>query len=421
MTAMGRRVLAHRPKVLHLTTSDMSLDWLLKPQLVAFASAGFDVVTASADGPHVDALAAAGIEHHAVNSFTRAVDWRSDVGAARELASLFRNVRPDIIHTHNPKPGILGRVIGRFASNAAVVNTVHGLYATNEDALVKRAAVYGVERFAACFSDVELVQSGEDLELLAKLGVGADRLVHLGNGIDLDRFQPAAHHRTAALRLRRSLAISPSAVVVGIVGRMVRQKGYGEFIEAVSALRTHRPNSEVAFVTVGPDESHIRDGLSVSELDRLRGLNIHGLGQRTDMETVYSLFDVLVLPSYREGFPRAAMEANAMGVPVIASNVRGCREVVSHGVNGVLIPARQAEALEDAIRALVDDDLARSRMGRAGQQLSRARFDQQRVINVTTAAYRRVLAERSRAPAYTSASRRLAVRPSNRDASESAA
>ena len=108
----------------------MSLDWLLRPQLAAFADAGFEVVAMSAPGPHVGNLTASGISHIAVPSLTRAMSPAGDLRAFRELHREFRRLRPDIVHTHNPKPGVLGRLAARAAGVPVVVNTVHGLYAT---------------------------------------------------------------------------------------------------------------------------------------------------------------------------------------------------------------------------------------------------------------------------------------------------
>ncbi len=175
-----------RPKVIHLTTTDMSLDWLLGPQLSAFAEAGYEVVGASAPGPHVPALAARGVRHVAVDSLTRAPSVRSDLRAVVGLWRMVRDERPDILHTHNPKPGILGRIVGRVARVPVVVNTQHGLYAQPTDRLRRRLPVYVAERVAAAFGHAELVQNPEDaLTLTHTLKVPRRKVTVLGNGIDL--------------------------------------------------------------------------------------------------------------------------------------------------------------------------------------------------------------------------------------------
>src|SRR6476659_8452653 len=135
-------------------------------QLLGARDAGDEVVGISAPGPWVPELEAEGIRHVALHDSTRAVDARADARAARELWSVLRRERPTVLHTHNPKPGLYGRVLGRVARVPIVVNTVHGLYATDDDPWAKRAAVYGLEAVASQFSDAELIQTPEDLALL---------------------------------------------------------------------------------------------------------------------------------------------------------------------------------------------------------------------------------------------------------------
>ena len=123
----------------------------------------------------------------------------------------------------------------------------------------------------------------------------------------------------------------------------------------------------------------------------MRSLGVHFLGERDDIASLLHLFDVFVLPSRREGFPRAAMEACAMGVPVIATDIRGCRQVVAHGHNGFLYAPGSIDQLLDYIGRCLDDEVLRARFGALGVELARAQFDQQRVIDRTVAVYRRLL------------------------------
>lgn len=134
------------PTVVHLTTVDMSLALLLLPQLIGLREAGYDVVGVSGDGPYVAMLEAHGIRHVPLPRSTRSADLRADLVAARGFLGICRALRPTIVHTHNPKPGIYGRLVARAAGVPHVVNTVHGLYATPDDRWAKRAAVYGLER-----------------------------------------------------------------------------------------------------------------------------------------------------------------------------------------------------------------------------------------------------------------------------------
>jgi glycosyltransferase involved in cell wall biosynthesis len=367
----------------------MTLALLLGPQLSAFAAAGFDVVGVSAPGSFVADLERAGIRHMPLPHATRSVSPLDDVRAAAELYRLLRRLRPDIVHTHTPKPGIYGRLGGRAAGVPVVVNTVHGLYATAEDSWARRAAVYGLERLAATCSDAELVQNEEDLSTLAKLGVPADRLHLLGNGIDLERFAPGPQAQAARARIRAELGVGDTTVVVGAVGRLVWEKGYGELFAAAGLLRRRCP--EVIVVVAGPHEPEKADGIGSDALAAAERSGVRFLGHRSDVENVYAACDMYVLASYREGFPRSAMEAAAMGLPVVATDIRGCRQVVEHGVTGLLVTPRDAAALTDAVAQLAGDPALRTTMGSAAVSKAKRDFDQRQVIATTLAVYRELL------------------------------
>ena len=374
-----------KPRLIHLTTTAVSLNWLLRPQLEAFADAGYDVIGVSAGGEHAAALRASGIRHVELPSITRSMAPAQDLKAAIALHRFLRSLRPTIVHTHNPKPGVLGRPIARAAGVPVVINTVHGLYAQPDDRLARRSAVYGAERFAARFSDMELVQNPEDLATLRALGVPDHRLRLLGNGIDLDRFGPTEADRGGRADKRASLGVDPDTVLIGMVGRLVWEKGYAELFEAARLLRDRGARAEV--VVIGPHEP---DKAGAVDAEAVAGARAHGvtfLGQRDDVEDWYRAMDVFVLPSYREGFPRSAMEAAATGLPVVTSDIRGCRQVVDQGQTGLLVPARDAAALADALQRLVDDADLRSTMGRAAIEKAQADFDDRDVIDLTLDTY----------------------------------
>lgn len=379
-----------RPKVIHLTTTDMSLDWLLAPQLQAFAAAGYEVVGMSAAGPHVPHLQEMGIRHVDVPSLTRAPSLGSDVKALLALRRRLKAERPAILHTHNPKPGVLGRIAGRLAGVPVVVNTQHGLYAQPTDRLRRRLPVYALERLAAAFSHQELVQNQEDVETLVRtLKVPRRRVTWLGNGIDLERFDGG---RQARADVRAEWGVADDDVVVGVVGRLVREKGFAEIVEAARLLRERGITAPI--VVIGPADPDKRDGLDEAALDAARRHGIHFVGRRDDMPRCYAAMDVFLTATHREGFPRAAMEASASGLPIVATDIRGCRQVVEHDLTGLLVPVRDAAALADAVARLAADPDERSRFGAAAAQKARREFDQQRVIDVTLATYRRLLTER---------------------------
>ncbi len=382
-------VLAGR-RVVHVTTTDMSLALLLGPQLRAFAANGMEVVGASATGPYVGELTAAGIVHEPLRHATRALDVGQDVLALGELVRLFRRIRPDIVHTHNPKPGLYGRIAARLARVPVVVNTVHGLYATEDDGWVRRSFVYGLERVVSVCSQAELVQNVEDVDTLRRLRIPERKLVLLGNGVDLQRFAPPSGADEVA-RARVSLGVGPQQVVVGVVGRLVWQKGMRELFGAAARLRHTRP--EVVIAVVGPSDPDKADALGPVDIAAAEALgNVTFLGGRDDVDHLYHGFDIFVLPSYREGFPRSAMEAAASAVSVVASDVRGCRQAVDDGVTGLLVPVHDAAALAAAIEDLAAHPSRRAAMGRAGRAKAESQFDDRDVVDTTLAVYERLMA-----------------------------
>lgn len=374
-------------RVAHLATVDLSLRFLLWPQLLAVVDAGGESYGISSPGPWVAELEDAGIHHLALQSSTRGFNLISDVRSAFELWRVLRHTPLTILHTHNPKPGIYGRILGRLAGVPVVVNTLHGFYATETDPISKRSVVYGLEALAARFSDAELHQNPEDLELARRLGiVPRNRARLLGNGIDLVRFDPSARSG-ARSRVRSEIGVEETDIVVGTVGRLVAEKGFLELFRAVEQV-----GPGFVFVVVGPVDPDKPDSLPADVIKRAQDFGVRFLGMRTDIEDVYSALDLFVLPSHREGFPRAAMEAAAMALPVIATDIRGCRQVVRDGVNGVLVPVGDVESLADAIKTVGSDRGLMSRMSASSREIALEEFDERRVVKIVMGTYRDALA-----------------------------
>ncbi len=381
---------AHRPRLVHLTTTDISLELLLGPQLSAFIDAGYEVVGVSAPGEFVDRIEARGVRHVALDHATRAMAPREDLLAIGELTRLFRRLRPDVVHTHNPKPGLYGRLAARAARVPVVVNTVHGLYALPSDSWKKRAVVYALERLASTCSDAELVQNPEDLLTLRQvLREPRAKLTLLGNGIDLERFADWSDRDGVRSKVRAELGVDETAVVVGAVGRLVLEKGYVELFDAWERVAAEHPDA--VLVVAGPDDTDKADAMPPEVTERARAAGVRLLGMRDDVHELYLGMDLYVLASHREGFPRSAMEAAASGLPIVATNIRGCRQVVDDDRTGLLVPARDADALDGAIGQLVGDAERRERMATAAASRARTEFDQQRIIATTLATYDRLL------------------------------
>jgi glycosyltransferase involved in cell wall biosynthesis len=380
------------PRVAHVATIDLTVHALLLPQLRGLRDAGYEVTAVSAPGPFVPLVAAAGIRHIAWRHATRAWDPRSDLLALRELAGILRRERFDIVHTHNAKPGVMGRIAARLAGVPCVANTVHGFDATPDDGLAKRVAFMGAERVAALFSDLELYQSRADLRRAVRTAlVPSSKAVFLGNGTDLSRFDPRAVDVEVRRAVRAEIGIEEGVLVVGIIGRLVGDKGYRELFQAARAVRACRP--DIRFLAVGDRDPAKADGLTQAEIEEA-GRDFVFLGWRSDVPSVLSAMDVFVLPSWREGVPRSAIEAAAMGKPLIVSDIPGCRQVVTDGLEGILVPPRDPEALASAILRLAKDPDLRSRMGAAARATAEERFDERRVVTTILDQYDRVLARK---------------------------
>lgn len=387
-----------RRSIAHVTTVDLTLRFLLLGQLVALREAGFDVTAISAPGPWVADLEEQGIRHIAWTHATRSWNPREDALAFRELFTIFRRERFDLVHTHNPKPGVMGRVAARLAGIPRVANTVHGFYATPEDRLRKKAPIMAAEWMAARFSDLEVYQSAEDLSWARRLRIGRPgRSIHLGSGVDLTRFHPEEPSGAGRQALRRELGIAEEELVVGTVGRMVAEKGYLELFEAARVVRRSHP--QVRFLAIGDRDTDKVDAISEAQIEGARD-DVLFTGWREDIPELMGAMDVFVLPSWREGLPRSAIEAAATGLPSVLTDIRGSREVARPELEALFVPAREAAALARAIERLVTDDALRRAMGVAARARALERFDELRVRGAVVQLSRSLLASgRSAGPA----------------------
>lgn len=384
------------PRVAHVTTVDLSLRYLLANQLRFLQEQGFDVFGVSAPGPDVPWLKEHGIRHVPVK-MTRSFSPVADAGALLDLARVFQRERVDIVHTHTPKAGLLGQLAARMAGVPVVVNTIHGFYFHDDMRPLPRRFYVLMEQIAAAQSDHILSQNPEDIRTaIAERIAPAERLELLGNGIDLGRFDPASISEEERLRTRAECGFEPHDVVVGFVGRLVEEKGILELFEAIRLLRSSCPR--VRLLVIGPVDTEKAD---VLRPERARDFGIDGVtyfaGMRQDMPRLYAAMDIFVLPSHREGFPRAPMEAAAMARPVVVTDIRGCREVVEAEKTGLFVPVRNAVQLAGAIRVLVDAPSRRSAMGEAGRKLAEQKFDERRVFATVASSYERLLARGARA------------------------
>jgi len=378
------------PRVAHVTTVDLSLRYLLLNQLERIRDEGYDVVGISADGPNVAVVEAQGIPHFAV-PMTRRFTPFADLRALWALTWLMRREHFDVVHTHTPKAGLLGQLAARLSGVPVVVNTLHGFYFHDGTKPLPRRFYIWMERIAARCSDTILSQNKEDIATAIEERIARpDLLKWLGNGIDISRFDRTRLTEEELDALRAEIGLDAERPVIGFVGRLVEEKGILDLLAAAKSVLKEVPG--IQLLIVGPYDDEKPDALRPDVAERYGlGEQCRFLGMRHDMPELYALMDVLVLPSYREGFPRAPMEASAMGVPAVATDIRGCREAVEHGVNGLLFPVGDAAALAHALVELLTDEPRRRRMGEAGRAMAEERFDEQKVFERVLREYERLL------------------------------
>lgn len=371
-------------RIAHLTTADISLALLLSTELSEARAAGHTVLGISSPGPYVPRVEAIGVEHIPIQSLTRSWSPRQDLQAFRELLRTIKALDLDVLHTHNPKTGVMGRIAGRLAGVPVVVNTCHGLWATPDDPVRKRWLVYGLEGLAIRFSDYELFQNAQDEQTLRRfLRRGRHRVV--GNGIDLERFRfdPAGRSR-----LRAEWGVTDDEILVGTVGRRVREKGLAEYADVARAL-----SARARFVWVGP-----QDATDAAATDGLDLGAVQLIDEQVDMAAVYSAFDIFVLASHREGFSRASMEAAACGRALVLSDIRGCREIGEHETQLLLAAPKDPGAFRAAVSRLIDDADLRTSLGEAARQRATTEFDQRAVAALSRETYERVIRRASKPP-----------------------
>lgn len=336
------------------------------------------VLSAGEGWLHEEALAL-GAEPVSLWYLGRAIRPR-DLLALGELRAELKRLKPDVVHLHSTKAGLLGRVAARLAGVRRVVFTAHGFVFHERLAGWKLAAAVAVERLAARFTDAIVAVSRYDAERAARFRVGAPGQVRVVyNGLDFTGF-PAASRAEARARL----GLAPDAEVLLMVARFAPQKDHPTFRAALEPLLAERPGLHAYWIGTGPQFEATRAGLAADGLDG----RIHCLGDRTDVPLWLAAADAFVLSTHYEGLPITILEAMASGLPVVASDVGGVSEEVEAGVTGRLVPPRDPVALRGALRTLLDDPAGGRRMGQAGAERARRLFSARAMGDALEAIYR---------------------------------
>lgn len=386
-------------KLVHVTTVPDSLIFL-RGQVGYMQGLGYTVSVVTSPGEQLDAFA----EHERVASFAvpmpRRVTPLADLKTVGRLWRIFREVKPEIVHAHTPKGGLLGMIGASLAGVPVRVYHMRGLPLVTATG-PKRALLVATERVSCALASRVICVSHSLREVALAEGLCApDDIVVMragsGNGVDSDgRFNPARLPAGARGRVRAELGVPDDALVLGFVGRLVKDKGVVELAAAWKALRARHP--ALHLVLVGPWEEQdpvpadVRAGLEADE-------RVHFVGFTRDTAAMYAAMDLVTLPTYREGFPNVPLEAASMGLPVVATRVPGCVDAVADERTGTLVPAADARALEAALERYVADPALRAARGAAGRARVEEEFRRERIWEDIAKTYAQLLADKGLAP-----------------------
>ena len=378
--------LKKRIKVCHISSVDMTMKFLLRDQLLFFRKNGFDVYAVCFFGKWEGDLKKEGIKTKSIN-FKRKISPINDLIVFFKLFFYFRKEKFQIIHTHTPKAGFLGQLAAKAAGVPVIINTIHGFYFDERSSFLKRSFYISLEKLAAECSDLIFFQSREDMQAAIKEKIcPAQKIRYLGNGVDIEKFNIKRFSGEFIAAKKNELNLKSDTKIIGIVGRLVEEKGYLDLFEAFKAVLNKFP--EIILLIIGPEEPGKKDAVDkniISEYGMEK--NVIFLGERADVDEIYPLMDVFILPSHREGFPRTVIEAMAMSKPIIATNIRGCREAIENNKTGILIPEKNSSKLAGAIIFLLENPQKSRELGENARVKSEKEFNEQIIFNRTIKEY----------------------------------
>lgn len=353
------------------------------PIALAARDAGFEVHVATMDGPSVPIIRGHGLVHHVIPMSRSGRNPLEELRSLHAFWSLFRRLRPDLVHAVTIKPVLYGGIAARLAGVPAYVAAVSGLGFI----FMRREGRFDALRFAATVlyrlalghrNSRVVFQNANDRQELRRAGVvqPGQTVMIRGSGVDLQAYAPVPEPEGA-----------PVAIMVA---RLLTDKGVREFVEAARATAGHP--SGLRWVLVGAPDPGNPASISEEEFRcwREEGVVIC-MGEREDIAELYQNAHIAVLPSYREGLPRSLVEAAACGRAVVTTDVPGCRDAVEPGVTGLLVPVRDSRALAEAVVSLAGDPERRRAMGAAGRRLAEREFDIRKVVQAHLDIYRQLM------------------------------
>lgn len=365
-------------------------DWYLynfrRSLAMELSSTGHDVLLISPAGEYGELLNSLGLRWVSLPMERRSLNPLREVKLILWLYRLLRKEQVDLIHNFTIKCAVYGSLAARLAGVFARINAVAGMgYIFTNNSLkarLLRPVVRSLMRLALAGKHARLVlQNPDDVALFERTQLVDSAQIRLipGSGVDCRRFRPTVRKR-----------VNESFRVV-LAARLLWDKGIAEYVAAARQLRA--TERKIDFLLAGnPDPGNPASVPEANVKEWVEEGLIEWLGHVDDMQTLFASVDAVVLPSYREGLPKTLIEAAACALPLITTDVPGCREVVTDKVNGLLVPARDAEALADAIACLQDDRKLATRLGLAAREKALQVFDERIVIERTVAVYQELIA-----------------------------
>lgn len=362
-------------KVLQITNVGFTVKKFLLPLVDEMINQNYDVhIACYKDKIGYEIEKRGYVVHHI--PFHRNMNVFSHFKSMVALVKLIRKERFDVVHSHTPVASLVARVSARLAKVPLSVYTVHGFYFhENMKPIIYKINFLLEKIWGKYFTDKLFFQSKEDYELaLAKGFQKPENLVHINNGVSGNRFNPELYSR---MNSRELLGIKNEKVIM-FVGRLVREKGIVELVEAFNMVL--HDIKDATLMIVGDSVTGDRDGINLEQLINSMPVEtkerIKHFGMRDDIPELLCAADLFVLPSYREGLPRSIIEAMAMGKPIVATDIRGCREEVFPDVNGYLCKDRDSISLAGAIVKTLKDESKLKRFGENSRRLFLEEFNE---------------------------------------------
>ncbi|HLD70762.1 MAG TPA: glycosyltransferase family 4 protein [Negativicutes bacterium] len=377
-------------KICYISSVDVTMKFILFNQLIFLKREGFDVYVLCSPGKWLKDIEREGIKVKTIR-VKRNISPFSDVITLIELFFYFRKEKFDIVHAHTPKAGLIGQLAAKLAGVPIIVNTIHGLYFQEKDSFKKRALFILTEKIAAKCSDLIFFVNKEDMQTVVDEKICSPDVVrYFGGGVDMARFNPGRFSQELIVEKKKQLGVNLNHNVIGIVARLVKEKGYEDLFEAFKEILTRFP--QTTLLVAGFLEPEKKDAIQ-PDIVKQYGIenNVIFLGERTDVDEIYATMDMFVLPSYREGLGISLLEASAMEKPVVASDIRGCREAVGDGVTGKIVPLGDVPRLSQALMYLMLHPKEAKEMGENGRIRVAREFDERLIFGRIKEEYKRLL------------------------------